>query len=321
MEENKEKYSLAFVDSPISSYPKISFAYSVLKANLVEEFEKIFSYQYILYYYDEDDTNNGFTFYPNDFWYSSELVTVFQEIELFKESYDALNFDLPCFVRTCSKSNMYIYGLCDRSVFDAGFGVCGKRAAVDYYLITGCDCVKKTVSVRYFDAEHCAKHVDVDFDTFERSVFRVPSEKVVFYMMKYNGADKLQFNNYRTALAFNAYVTSSDLAVERKTRNRTYGLQATKSLLGYFENRIRAKEPINKKYILCFHEHKELMVKRVKYLIEQKLLPAALLERAEFVNEIKNKLYEDVSKLMTKIIDTEEVYFKNIIDELQKEKS
>ena len=93
MENNKIRYELPFVDSPISSYPRTSFAYSVLKANLKEEFEKLLSYQYILYHYDEDEADR-FTFIRDDFWGLRKKITIYQEWDLLRESYDALNFDL-----------------------------------------------------------------------------------------------------------------------------------------------------------------------------------------------------------------------------------
>lgn len=244
--------------------------------------------------------------------------------------YDALNFDLFFIISTCLKSDTYVSGRCDRSLFDEDFCSCDKKNAVDYYLITACDSSKKTFSVRYFNKDHRCECREVGCDVFKSAVFDLSSDKIKFYLMKYKGTSELAFDIGLVISALEAYINSTNLS-RQKTRNRVYGFEATVALLRYFENTINAGELIEEKYLRCFDEHKELMVQRVRYLITQGLISSEMLDAAESVNENKNQLVELVNlyndtrekrvgkyiyKLMRQIIAVEEVYLPNLVVEL-----
>ena len=326
-----EMYQLPFTDSPIRSSSKVSFAYSILKANMGEDFDKLFSHKFISYYYDEDEGEgeDKFSFSRNDLWGTREKITIVQDIDLLKNTYADLHFDIARFVSVCLESNIYIYGKYDRSILDQEF--LDAKNTIDYYLITGFNLRKKTFLVRYFDINRYCRCCEIDYETFYTSVFNIPNDRVKFYLIKFCNQEEYEFNVDLVIFEFEAYIQSIE-SKWTKTHNRMYGIAATNALAQYIEETIKRGNTINQIYLLCFAEHKELMLKRVAWLTSQKMLSTNVLKDIELINEKQKRLvdilnyynlsfdataYERVSKLMKVICKLEEDCFQRIFMELK----
>ena len=328
----KKTLQLPFANSPIRSSPKISFAYSILKANMGDDFDKFLSHKFVSYFYDKDMVAERFSFSRDDLWGTREKITIVQDVDLLKETYAELHFDIAHFVSTCIKSGIYVHGKCNRSTFEKSF--VNSENAVDYYLITGYNPFKKTFLVRYFDINLCCQCCEMDYETFYTSVFSIPFERVKFYLIKFCDHKEYEVNINSIIAAFEAYVQSVESKLIR-IHNRVYGLEATNAFQKHIRETIAKGQKIHPEYLLCFAEHKDLMLQRVSYLVKNDFLPPQLLKEATAISEIKDHLLEllkhynltiekssetEIIELIDQINVIEKDYLNSLIEKLKEEK-
>lgn len=329
MGTKSEILQLPFSDSPITSSTKVSFAYSILKANMGDSFNKFLLHKFISYYYDKDMEHERFSFSREDLWGYREEITTVQDVDLLKETYSKLQFDFDRFISVNLESNIYVFGKFDRSVFDKSFAY--SKDAVDYYLVTGCDRSQKTLILRYFDINRCCQCREIEYETFYTSVFNVPFERVKFYLIQFCNHEEYEINNNLIISAFESYIQSIESKLI-KIKNRVYGLEATNAFQQYVQESITGGNKINQEYILCFAEHKDLMLQRVIYLVENNFLPAQLFKEAKTVVEIKTRLLgllyyynltlektaeAEIIALINQISNIEKRYLNSLVEELK----
>lgn len=309
----KKTLQLPFTDSPIQSSSKVSFAYSILKANMGDDFDKFLSHKFVSYFYDKDMDTERFSFSRDDLWGTREKITIVQDVDLLKETYAELYFDIAHFVSTCIKSGIYVHGKCDRSMFEKSF--VNSENAVDYYLITGYNPFKKTFLVRYFDIDLCCQCCEIDYETFYTSAFSIPFERVKFYLIKFCDHREYEVNINSIIAAFEAYVQSVESKLIR-IHNRVYGLEATSALQKHIQTSITKGNEVDQSYLLCFAEHKDLMLWRVTYLVKNNFLPPQLLKGATTVSEIKDHLLELLNHYNLTLEKNSETEIIELIDQI-----
>ena len=286
-----EKCKLPMAKSDVSSYSNIAIAYSILKGNAKEDFDKILCDKYVTCYYDSSAKFMQFSLPYYDHWCGDRNATFYQEINLQKVTFTNLNIDLIGFIKNCIKFDTYVHGMCNFKVFDPNWNCADKDSNLDYFLIFGYDDVEKNFFINYYDEFFSSKICKVSYSLFYESLIQNDQENIRLFLIKYNNNASITLDLQSSINELSRYVYSQNPYPEYEY-TKIYGIAAMMKFFEMVLLQINNRQNISSRYIQSLKEHKFLMVKRIRYYISNRLIPDCFENDALEVNEIVEMICE-----------------------------
>ena len=289
------KCTLPFEKSDIQSFAYFAFADGIFLANMGKSYKNLMTTRFINFCYNPQ--KDIYTLISDDDWEVNSGILIHQKMELNKAVFAEGTIDLVRIFKKAILSSLYVYGI--------------RGVNQDKYLITGYDEKTNTFEVWQLDCNIGLVFEWIPADELYPSLFETPDKDLRITFWKYNTASDCLLDFQKLKTGIHDYLNSTS-----KDQQNVYGLNAIQELADYFKKQSEGAQPIDKRFLDSFVEHKYFMNQRIEYLASKRIIPVSLTQKskeiAEMANAVKDsgmiynsgKCNQEILKLTSLIIDS-----------------
>lgn len=260
------KFMLPFDDTPkLESHFNITFLYSIISANIGDNYYPWICNQYVNCALDSESENVKFLLPEDDNGSMNINLTSYQFIELTSKTYTDV-IDIPLLFKNIISSGYYINGsFCAKIISDQY--LCRTASGKGDYLVTGYNDTEKIFVLKGFDREHKLKTFTVPYELYISALLAIPRDVIRLHIWNFNKTEIIEVDKTKLATQLSAYISSS-AGDSCSSSNKIYGINAIIKLCDIIESKARTQGFIEELFIKNIFEHKWFMFERVKYLTD-----------------------------------------------------
>ena len=256
------KIILPFEINPLSvMYHNLAFPLGVIQGNATCDITPWLCHKFINCVFNPT-AQNKFSISLSDNWGIGDKITFHQQIQLFHDTYNIIGIDIIQMIKNMLAHGYYVGGNYNEEY------VPGKQAyGVEYfphdYLLIGFDKEKEVFySVGYLTTKFV--NYEISYANMKLALTSLANRKPVLNFYQYNTETEITINIEKILSALQDYLFSSN-SLRQYTKGLFYGLDAIDNLGEYYISDV-SKSSFDHRYTKGLMEHKNIMLKRIKYL-------------------------------------------------------
>jgi len=309
-------------DPDFKSCSTLCFTSSVISEVSPKVYEDWIIQKYINCFFKPDAKSTKFFISVYNAWSFHNKVFSKQRIDLDKDILDQVGIDLMLILRNSIARQMYPYGVCDENVI--ANAPPGTYTEDCHYIIIGLDDIREVFFVKYISPINGYCEKEIDYETYFKSVFSLPTRNIVIDTIKYNPESDLSVNLTSVANDLEDYIMSRD-SYPQHPNNRVFGFEAVNSFAEYLLSSIATRDVYVPRYLLGFKEHKQTMLRRIELLAERQVVDSAWKKFATDVVNIADSINpadgvskaDEYSETIKNTVKIEQQYLPGVLEEMR----
>ena len=309
-------------DPDYKSCSTLCFTSSVISEVSPKVYEDWIIQKYINCFFKPDAKSTKFFISVYNAWSFNNKVFFKQRVDLDKGILDQVGINIMLILRNAIARQMYPYGVCDENVI--ANAPPGTYTEDCHYIITGLDDIRKMFFVKYISPINGYYEKGIDYETYFKSIFSLPTRNIVIDTIKYNPESDLSVNLTPVANDLEDYIMSRD-SYPQHPNNRVFGFEAVNSFAEYLLSSTAVSDVYVPRYLLGLKEHKQTMLRRIELLAEQQVVDSAWIKYAADVVNLADSITpsdgvakaNEYCETIKNTIEIERAYLPRVLEEIR----
>ena len=327
-----DRIILPFTDAPTAlTYHYIAFSLGIIQGNAQESVAPWMSSRSINCWFSPASDIN-FSFDEADNWAIKDKILFHQQIDLFRDQYDAIiGGNHVSLLKKMIRLGYYPHGAYNEEFIPGKTAFQNGYHEHDFILFGYDDDIQSFISAGYLSDKKYQRFF-IPYECMERAISTLRRDKIYYSFWKYNQEATYQLNSQKITQDLTDYLNSTNSQREH-IEGRTWGLSALIDTGKFILDCYEKEKYIDHRCTRAVMEFKKLMHMRIDYLLSSKILAdqkyldcardafhlsevAHLLGVKFRLTKEKNIAY-DINEICKKIVVLENSYLPDVLLDVQ----
>ena len=263
----KKKILLPFDEYALpQTYHHLAFPMGIIQGNACTDVTPWLCGRYINCIFSPT-IKNKFNICLQDAWAQEDKILFYQRIDLLRNIFANLNFDILSLIRKLLACHQYVSGIYNEEFIPHRFAYGVKYYSHDFLLIGYNDIDRIFYSVAYLKNGKYQRF-EIPYENMMDAVTSLESPKVALAAWAYNTEATYPLDLQRIAVGLEDYINSENSLKQYNHPMACFGLSGILELKNYFVREAESGN-IDLRYTRGLMEHKYFMQRRIEYLLSQ----------------------------------------------------